>query len=106
MEREGVGGGRNTNNNQHTSLKIFPYFFSHQNKGMINPSFPPSPMLENHIYNLLNILVEESRSRTRIAQYLEDASDCPDCQELLKEMEADEEKHIEKLWALVQKHAA
>ena len=61
-------------------------------------------MLSNHLYNLVNMLVEESRSCVRLQQYIDDAGDCPECDALWEEMKADEEKHIEQLTKMVQKH--
>lgn len=62
-------------------------------------------MLENHIYNLLNQLVQEHKSLWRIKRmYKRDAKKCKECKKLWEKLAQDKEKHIEDLIKLVNIH--
>ena len=64
-------------------------------------------MLENHTYNLMKQLVQESKSLRRIKNnYKSDAPDCADCSAFWTKMEKDKEDHVKELTALVKKHLA
>jgi hypothetical protein len=63
-------------------------------------------MFENHVYNLMQQLVQEHKSLWRIKNmYLKDVTnDCPECVAFWKKMEADKEDHIRELTKLVKEH--
>lgn len=62
-------------------------------------------MLENHTYNLVKQLVQESKSLRRIKNnYMSDAPDCADCSAFWTKMENDKEEHVKELTVLVKKH--
>lgn len=62
-------------------------------------------MHENHVYNLMNQLVEEHKSLWRIKNnYLDDAGDCGDCKKFWEAMRKDKEEHIEDLTKLIKEH--
>lgn len=64
-------------------------------------------MLENHTYNLMKQLVQESKSLRRIKNnYKSDSGDCADCSAFWAKMETDKEEHVKELAALVKKHPA
>lgn len=64
-------------------------------------------MVDNHLYNLMNQLVEESRSLKRIKElYRSDAGDCEDCTKFWAEMVEDKEEHVEDLNELIKDHVA
>lgn len=61
--------------------------------------------MDDHNYNLMIQLVEESKALNRIQNhYLEDAGDCEECREFWKMMEEDKKEHIEDLKELISKH--
>lgn len=62
-------------------------------------------MLNNHTYNLLKQLVQESKSLWRIKNnYMNDAGDCEDCKNLWKEIMEQKEAHAQKIEEIVKKH--
>jgi len=62
-------------------------------------------MKENHVYNLIEQMAVESKSLWRIKNhYVNDSSDCEDCNTFWKKMEKDKEDHINELTALIKKH--
>lgn len=62
-------------------------------------------MFENHLYNLMNQIVEEHKSLWRIQNmYQKDAEGCEDCVAFWKKMEQDKEGHIEELAGLIKIH--
>lgn len=62
-------------------------------------------MLDNHLYNLLNQLVEENKSLWRIKKmYKKDSGKCKECKDFWQKMERDKEKNIKELTALVKKY--
>ena len=62
-------------------------------------------MADNHLYNLMHQMVQESKSLWRIKNmYKNDAGDCPDCQTFWEKMEKDKEDHIQELTRLIKKH--
>ncbi len=62
-------------------------------------------MLDNHVYNLMNQMVQEHKSLWRIKNmYIEDAQDCSSCKEFWQKMAADKEAHIEELERLLKAH--
>ncbi len=64
-------------------------------------------MLENHVYNLLEQIVDESKSLWRISKrYKQDAGDCTQCQAFWNKLEEDKEDHIKELEELVKTHLA
>ena len=62
-------------------------------------------MIENHTYNLMAQMVEESKSLWRIKNdYLKDEGGCADCDAFWKKMTEDKEAHIKELTDLIKKH--
>ncbi|MBI3332343.1 hypothetical protein HYZ99_05320 [Candidatus Peregrinibacteria bacterium] len=61
-------------------------------------------MLPNHVYNLMEQLVQESQSLWRLDQYIRDAKKCKDCRTFWKKLKKDKEAHIKELTAMVKKH--
>lgn len=62
-------------------------------------------MQENHIYNLMNQMVQEHKSLWRIKnEYIKDAGDCEECKKFWQKMEAEKEKHVQELEVLIKKH--
>jgi acid phosphatase class B len=62
-------------------------------------------MLENHIYNLMEQIVVESKSLWRInKRYKQDADDCTECQAFWEKLDEDKEEHIEELTELIKAH--
>lgn len=62
-------------------------------------------MHDNHIYNLMNQLVEEHKGLWRIKKcYKEDAGDCDDCKQFWEKLAEDKEEHIEDLTKLIKNH--
>lgn len=62
-------------------------------------------MFDNHLYNLMNQLVQEHKSLWRIKNdYQNDSGDCEECQKFWKKMEKDKEDHIKELKNLIAKH--
>lgn len=62
-------------------------------------------MLDNHLYNLMNQLVQEHKSLWRIKDaYVKDAGDCKDCKAFWEKMVKDKEDHIEELMVLIKGH--
>jgi protein-arginine kinase activator protein McsA len=64
-------------------------------------------MLDNHKYNLLNQLSQESKSLWRIEQtYLADAEACDDCKATWKKVAEEKRKCIAHLETQVKEHMA
>jgi len=62
-------------------------------------------MLENHIYNLVEQIVDESKSLWRIKKsYKSDATDCAQCLAFWDKLEKDKEDHIKELGQLIKTH--
>lgn len=62
-------------------------------------------MFDNHVYNLLEQLSQESKSLWRIKNmYAKDAGECKDCIAFWEKMEKDKEDHIKDLSELIKKH--
>ncbi len=62
-------------------------------------------MLENHLYNLLEQIVDESKSLWRIKKrYKQDAGNCTDCIAFWEKLEQDKEEHIKELGELIKTH--
>lgn len=62
-------------------------------------------MHKNHVYNLMNQLVQEEKSLWRIkSDYMKDSKGYKDCQDFWKKMQKDKESHIRELSALIKKH--
>ncbi len=62
-------------------------------------------MLDNHLYNLMNQLVEEHKSLWRIRnQYIGDAGDCIQCKEMWEKLVKDKEDHIDELMGIIKVH--
>ena len=62
-------------------------------------------MLDNHVYDLLNQLVQESQSLWRIQrEYIAGASHCEDCKKYWEKLAKDKEEHIEELEKIVANH--
>ncbi len=55
-------------------------------------------MHSNHVYNLMNQLVQEHKSLWRIKNdYMKDSKDCPECTTLWKKLEKEKEATIDEL---------
>ncbi len=62
-------------------------------------------MLSNNVYNLLEQIVEESKSLWRIRQsYKQDAGAFGDCLNFWNKLEMDKEQHINDLRMLIKSH--
>ena len=62
-------------------------------------------MLENHLYNLMEQIVDESKSLWRIGKtYKEDAGDCAQCLVFWGKLAKDKENHIKELIGLIKEH--
>jgi beta-galactosidase GanA len=62
-------------------------------------------VLDNDVYNLMEQLVEESKSLWQIKNhYKEDACDCDECRRFWDKLEKDKEQHIEDLEKLLRSH--
>ncbi len=62
-------------------------------------------MLKNHLYNLMEQIIEESKSLWRINNtYKKDASGCSSCTALWDKLEKDKEDHINELRELIKTH--
>jgi hypothetical protein len=59
-------------------------------------------MLDNHLYNLMNQLVEEHKSLWRIKnKYVADAGNCAQCNEMWGRLIQDKEDHINELLGII-----
>lgn len=68
-------------------------------------TYTVSTMHKNHVYNLMNQLVQEEKSLWRSkSDYMKDAKGFKDCLDFWKKMQKDKEAHIKELTALIQKH--
>lgn len=64
-------------------------------------------MVRNNLFNMMNQLVQESKSVWRIKnQYMQEAVGSDDMMNLWKEIEKAKEDHIAKLQALIKKYNA
>ncbi len=62
-------------------------------------------MTENHLYNLMEQLVQEHKSLWRIKKnYGEDANDCDPCQSFWNKMMKDKEDHISEMMKMLKDH--
>ncbi|GEM_PF-605907 len=62
-------------------------------------------MFDDHLYNLLNQLVEEHKSLWRIkGKYKSDADQCQDCTDILERIEKRKEENIEDMKEMAKKH--
>lgn len=61
-------------------------------------------MLDNHVYNLIQQLAEESKTAWRTTQYINDAGDCDPCRSFWQKLKADKDDHINDLSAMIQQH--
>ncbi len=61
-------------------------------------------MLDNHVYNLIQQLAEESKTAWRTTQYIKDAGDCDPCKTFWLKLKANKEDEIKDLTAIIQKH--
>jgi len=62
-------------------------------------------VLENHLYNLMEQIVDESKSLWRIKKtYKKDAGDCAQCLAFWDKLERDKEGHITELAKLIKTH--
>lgn len=65
----------------------------------------PAPMMDNHVYNVMNQLAQEHKSLWRIRdQYKKDAGDCEECKGLWERMEKDKMDHVEELGRILKSH--
>jgi len=62
-------------------------------------------MLENHLYNLMEQIVDESKSLWRVKKtYKDDARDCAQCLAFWGKLEKDKDNHIKELLGLIKEH--
>lgn len=62
-------------------------------------------MLDNHIYDLLTQLVEESQSLWRIKRdYIAGAGECEECKRFWEKLAEDKERYINELEKIVAAH--
>jgi len=62
-------------------------------------------MLDNHVYDLMTQLVQESQSLWRIKrEYIANASHCEECKNFWEKMVMDKEEHIEELENILADH--
>lgn len=61
-------------------------------------------MLDNHVYNLIQQLAEESKTAWRTTQYIKDAGDCDPCKTFWLKLKAGKETEIRELTAMIQSH--
>ena len=62
-------------------------------------------MLENHLYNLMEQIVEESKSLWRIKNtYKKDAVGCNSCKAFWDKLEKEKEDHSKELQELIKTH--
>jgi hypothetical protein len=61
--------------------------------------------MENHVYNLMNQMVQEHKSLWRMREmYMEDAGECESCKEFWQKMIDEKENHISELERLIKAH--
>jgi len=64
-------------------------------------------MIDNHLYNLMEQIVQESKSLVRITKsYPGDAEGCEECENYWIELKKDKEKHIDEMMEMLKKHLA
>jgi len=62
-------------------------------------------VIENHLYNLMEQIVEESKSLWRIKNtYKKDAAGCSSCASFWDKIEKDKESNIKELQELIKTH--
>ncbi len=62
-------------------------------------------MLDNHIYNLMAQIVQESKSLWRIRnEYKRDAEACDKCHELYADLERQKEDNLRRMEAILRDH--
>ena len=62
-------------------------------------------MLPDHVYDLMNQMVQESKTLWRIKMhYKENAKECPKCQALWKRLEKEKESNLKELESLLKEH--
>ncbi len=62
-------------------------------------------MLDNHLYNLMEQIVQENKSLWRITKnYPTDAGDCDKCTSFWDKMKADKEEHINEMLEMIKAH--
>jgi hypothetical protein len=62
-------------------------------------------MLPDHVYDLMNQMVQESKTLWRIKKhYKENAKECPRCQNLWRKLEKEKESHLKELEELLKEH--
>jgi hypothetical protein len=62
-------------------------------------------MLDDHTYNLLEQLAQESKSLKRIKnEYQTDHGGCDECEAFWQKMEQDKEEHIRELKQMIATH--
>ncbi len=60
---------------------------------------------DNHIYNLMEQLVQEQKSLWRIEKnYPSDAGDCESCKKFWEEMKEDKKEHIAEMTEMLKNH--
>lgn len=62
-------------------------------------------MFDDHLYNMMNQLIQEHKSLWRIkGQYLSDADQCEDCTEVWNRVAESKERNIAEMTEIVRKH--
>jgi len=62
-------------------------------------------MLSDHVYNLMEQIVDESKSLWRISKtYKQEAGDCAQCRALWEKLAEEKASHIEQLEELIRRH--
>ena len=62
-------------------------------------------MLSDHVYNLMEQIVDESKSLWRINKtYKQEAGDCAECRAFWQKLEDEKATHIAKLEELIRRH--
>lgn len=60
--------------------------------------------MDNHGYNLMKAVSKRACAITKYDKYLEDSTNCPECQELWKKMKEEDTKALEEMKNLLFKH--
>lgn len=64
-------------------------------------------MINDHLYDLMEQLVKESQSLSRIKEFYKNDADerqCDECREFWEKMERDKEEYVNQLKGLIQRH--
>lgn len=61
-------------------------------------------MINNHVYNLMIQIVQESKTLDRIDAFVADAGDCGECKAFWEKMRIDKEGHVRELEDMIRKH--